>query len=154
MPPPTGVVNGPLIPIRKSRKTVMVSSHILPELANICDSIGIIQKAKLLISGSMEDVMHRVHKNRVIEVEFRKHAEKAPKYLSEQFPPEKLKVIETGEHLIRIEFDGLDDEIAEVLKFLVKKGFPVLWFREVMTDLEQVFLTVTEEMAAGARAEE
>ncbi len=143
-----------LTALKELGKTVMVSSHILPELANICDSIGIIQKARLLISGSMEEVMHRVHKNRVIEIEFRKHAAKAPKYLEEAFPEEKLKVIEQSEHLIRVEFDGLDDEIAEVLKYLVKKGFPVLWFREVMTDLEQVFLTVTEEMAAGARAEE
>lgn len=133
-------------------KTTLVSSHILPELASICDSIGIIQKAKLLISGSMDDVLKRVRKNRVIEIEFRKRPDEAIRFLQTKYRKEKLRPLEKNENLVRLEFDGLDAEIAGILKILVDNGHPVLWFREVMTDLEEIFLSVTEEAAAGQRA--
>lgn len=133
-------------------KTTLVSSHILPELASICDSIGIIQKAKLLISGSMDDVLKRVRKNRVIEIEFRKRPDEAIRFLQTKYRKEKLRPLEKNENMVRLEFDGLDAEIAGILKILVDNGHPVLWFREVMTDLEEIFLSVTEEAAAGQRA--
>lgn len=133
-------------------KTILVSSHILPELATICDSIGIIQKAKLLVSGSMQDVLKQVKKNRVIEIEFRKRANEAVAFLQTKYPESKLRPVEMNENLTRLEFDGLDAEIAGMLKILVDNGHPVLWFREVMTDLEEIFLTVTDETQAGERA--
>lgn len=133
-------------------KTMLVSSHILPELATICDSIGIIEKARLLISGSMQDVLKRVRKNRVIEIEFRKRAHQAVAFLQTKYPKEKLRPVERSENLVRLEFDGLDAEIAGMLKILVDNAHPVLWFREVMTDLEEIFLTVTDETALGKRA--
>lgn len=138
--------------LKKLGKTTLVSSHILPELASICDSIGIIQKAKLLISGSMDDVLKRVRKNRVIEIEFRKRPDEAIRFLQTKYRKEKLRPLEKNENLVRLEFDGLDAEIAGILKILVDNGHPVLWFREVMTDLEEIFLSVTEEAAAGQRA--
>lgn len=138
--------------LKELGKTTLVSSHILPELASICDSIGIIQKAKLLISGSMDDVLKRVRKNRVIEIEFRKRPDEAIRFLQTKYRKEKLRPLEKNENLVRLEFDGLDAEIAGILKILVDNGHPVLWFREVMTDLEEIFLSVTEEAAAGQRA--
>ncbi len=138
--------------LKELGKTTLVSSHILPELATICDSIGIIQKAKLLISGSMEDVLKRVRKNRVIEIELRKRPDEAIKFLQTKYRKEKLRPLEKNENLVRLEFDGLDAEIAGILKILVDNGHPVLWFREVMTDLEEIFLSVTEDTAAGQRA--
>ncbi len=138
--------------LKQLGKTMLVSSHILPELATICDSIGIIQKAKLLISGSMQDVLKRVRKNRVIEIEFRKRADEAVAFLQTKYPKEKLRPVELNENLARLEFDGLDAEIAGMLKVLVDNAHPVLWFREVMTDLEEIFLTVTSATEVGARA--
>lgn len=139
--------------LKQLGKTMLVSSHILPELATICDSIGIIQKARLLISGSMQDVLKRVRKNRVIEIEFRKRADEAIAFLQTKYPKEKLRPVEKNENLLRLEFDGLDAEIAGMLKILVDNAHPVLWFREVMTDLEEVFLSVTKDTRAGERAE-
>lgn len=141
-----------LATLKELGKTILVSSHILPELASICDDIGIIQKAKLLISGSMQSVMKGVRKNRSIEIELRKRTEEAISFLLKRYPREKLTVVEWNDNLVRLEFDGLDAEIAGILKLLVDAGYPVLWFREVMTDLEEIFLKVTEEAAAGERA--
>ena len=59
-----------------------------------------------------------------------------------------------NENLTRLEFDGLDAEIAGMLKILVDNAHPVLWFREVMTDLEEIFLTVTGDTHTGERATE
>ncbi len=143
-----------LATLKELGKTILVSSHILPELASICDGIGIIQKAKLLISGSMQSVMKGVRKNRSIEIELRKRTEEAITFLLKRYPREKLTVVEWNDNLVRLEFDGLDAEIAGILKLLVDAGHPVLWFREVMTDLEEIFLKVTEEAAAGERAAE
>src|SRR5574340_559472 len=56
--------------LRRMGKTILISSHILTELADCCTSIGIIERGKLLMHGPIEDVYHRIRRNRLIEIKF------------------------------------------------------------------------------------
>ncbi len=130
-------------------KTILISSHILPELANVCDKIGIIEKSNLQACGTMEEVMHQTRQNRLIEVEFRDNADKYIPLFQEQFPVKNPQ--RTG-RVLRFEYSGQENDIEKMLKDVLEKNFPVLWFREVPVDLEEVFMKITKMEAAGSRS--
>ena len=58
--------------LRRMGKTILISSHILAELADCCTSIGIIERGKLLITGPIEYVYHRLRRNRIVRIRFQK----------------------------------------------------------------------------------
>lgn len=135
-------------------KTILVSSHILPELATICDRIGILEQARLLLCDRMEKVLKQVEQRRVVEIEFLDNATKAAEALREAYPPEKLEIKEIIGRMVRLSFEGEEIEIAKLLKSLIQGGYPVLWYREEPLDLEHIYLKVTAAAAAGARRTE
>ncbi len=61
--------------LRKMGKTILISSHILTELADCCTSIGIIERGKLLMHGPIEEVYHRIRRNRIVRIRFLKNQE-------------------------------------------------------------------------------
>ncbi len=61
-------IRGLLKELRKLGKTIMVSSHILPELADICNKIGIIERGELLVNADVEAVMHQVRRQTILNV--------------------------------------------------------------------------------------
>ena len=130
------------------------SSHILPELATICDRIGIIEQARLLLCDKMEQVLKQVEQRRLVEIEVLDQAEKAAAALKEAYSADKLEVKEIVGRLLRVSFEGEDIEIAKMLKSLVQGGYQVLWYREEPLDLEHVYMKVTAEAKAGTRRTE
>jgi ABC-2 type transport system ATP-binding protein len=140
-----------LIRLKGMDKTLIVSSHILPELATICDHIGIIEQGKLLQYGSVQEVMKTVQQRRAIDIEFSSGVDAAAEYLKSAHDEEKLKVSETVGELARVEFSGGDDEIVSLLNGLVTNGHKVLWYSESLMDLEQVYMKVTQQAKAGSR---
>ena len=140
-----------LIRLKSMDKTLIVSSHILPELATICDHIGIIEQGKLLQYGSVQDVMKTVQQRRAIDIEFSTGAAAAIEYLKSVHDEENLQVAESVGELVRIEFSGSDEEIVGLLNGLVTNGHKVLWYSESLMDLEQVYMKVTQQAKAGSR---
>jgi len=137
--------------LKEMGKTILVSSHILPELATICDRIGILEQARLLVCDKMEQVLKQVEQRRLLEIELLQNVEGAAAALREAYPPEKLAVKEIVGRMLRVSFEGEDVEISKLLKSLVQGGYPVLWCREEPLDLERVYLKVTAVAKAGAR---
>ena len=137
--------------LKEMGKTILVSSHILPELASICDRIGILEQARLLVCDRMEAVVKQVEQRRMIDIEMLHDAETAAGLLAQRFPAPKLEIQETLGKLIRLSFEGEDAEIAGLLGFLVEQGQAVLWYREVPLDLEHVYMKVTTQAKAGKR---
>jgi len=137
--------------LKELDKTVLVSSHILPELASVCDRIGILEQARLLLCDRMEAVLRQVEQRSLIEVEVLGDAARAGALLAAQFPAPKLEVSEIVGNLLRLSFEGEDEEIAGLLGFLIQQGVGVLWYREVPLDLEHVFMKVTTQAKAGKR---
>ena len=137
--------------LKELGKTVLVSSHILPELASVCDRIGILEQSRLLLCDSMEAVLRQVELRSLIELEVLADPERAGELLAAQFPAPKLEVTEIVGNLLRLSFAGEDVEIAGLLTFLIQQEVGVLWYREVPLDLEHIYMKVTTQAKAGKR---
>ena len=124
------------------------------ELASICDRIGILEQARLLVCDRMEAVLKQVQQRRLIDIELLHDADAAAALLAARFPAPKLEIKETLGKLLRLSFEGEEAEIAGLLGFLVEQGQAVLWYREVPLDLEHVYMKVTTQAKAGKRRAE
>ena len=126
----------------KRGKTLMISSHILHELATISDSVGIIEEGKLVRSGSVADVMADVRQRRLLEVRVAGDAAGARRAIE---AIDGLDVVgaETEHGQISVETDGDDEFLAGALKRLIDEGVAVVLFQEAPTDLETAFLGLT-----------
>jgi ABC-2 type transport system ATP-binding protein len=125
--------------LKELGKTVLISSHILPELASVCDTVGIIEKSKLLAIGPIKKIMDEVRERRQVQVELLSRAEEAAEILKEQ----GVMHIKVVENCIQFEFEGDDERAAELLRLLHVNAFDVCWMNEVEADLEEVFIRVT-----------
>lgn len=121
-------------------KTIVISSHILPELAEMCTEVGIIDHGALAASGSVQEIMHRLTKKRVIYIRPAAEMEKMLRILEEQ-PAVQGLVKNTRD--VEFDFGGTDAELAALLKQLVLADVPVVAFGEKEGNLEEVFMRVT-----------
>lgn len=136
-------MRGLLKELRNMKKTILVSSHILPELADICNKIGIIERGKLLFDGDVESAIRRVRQHKVLDVVVVNGATPAAKQLLET-QKEVLKVEMKDEEMMQVTLnDGIEDGsfIADVL---VKNNFRLKMLREEQINLEDVFMAITK----------
>jgi ABC-2 type transport system ATP-binding protein len=122
-------------------KTILISSHILSELAEMCTSIGIIDNGKMVISGTVSDIMQQIYSKKLIKIKVNDKLEEAVMILKE-FP--FIDKITTGENLIQAGFDGGDEDMSRVLSTLVTRAIPVATFAQLDGNLEDVFMKVTK----------
>lgn len=126
--------------LRDIGKTIMLSSHILPELAGVCDLIGILEKGRLLAFGTVDEVTRKVQENLKITVSVNSDIQTA-KEICDSFPGVSSTSANANElHFI---FTGPRGTIPQLLAKLVASGVQVAEFKEDHADLEQVFLSVT-----------
>ena len=121
-------------------KTVLLSSHILTELSEICDAVAVIEKGKILATGTIEEIMTGLREHRILSVRLRGDRETAMKFLLEQ--PGVARVIDANDRL-QLEFTGDDTAQVALLGKLVGAGFPVLEFNVEGAGLEDVFMRIT-----------
>ncbi|MBZ0257630.1 ABC transporter ATP-binding protein [bacterium] len=127
--------------LQRMGKTILISSHILAELADCCNKIGIIERGTLLASGEIKKIMHQVREAMVLEIELIEPNNNLEKILWD-FPG--VKNVEPMGQITRVEFVGELPEITRLHKLLIEKGVNLLFFREVPADLEEVFMKVTK----------
>ena len=132
--------------LRNLGKTIIVSSHILPELADFCTSVGIIEKGKLLVSGPIDSLIGDNLGARVLEIKVPvEDKATASKVLA---PLNGVRnVAERGEFL-DVQFDGGIDAQNDLLLALINAKVRIISFGEVQTDLEAVFMNLTRGLVA------
>ena len=132
--------------LRNLGKTIIVSSHILPELADFCTSVGIIEKGKLLVSGPIDSLIGDNLGARVLEIKVPAE-DKAT--ASKVLGPLKgvRNIAERGEFL-DVQFDGGIDAQNDLLLALITAKVRIVSFGEVQTDLEAVFMNLTRGLVA------
>ena len=132
--------------LRNLGKTIIVSSHILPELADFCTSVGIIEKGKLLVSGPIDSLIGDNLGARVLEIKVpAEDKAMASKVLA---PLTGVRnVAERGEFL-DVQFDGGIDAQNDLLLALITAKVRIVSFGEVQTDLEAVFMNLTRGLVA------
>jgi ABC-2 type transport system ATP-binding protein len=126
-------------------KTVLVSSHILTELADFCTSIGIIEAGHILAAGRIDDITAKLAGNVMIEITVKGDTAVALDVLSER--PEIKRATCDG-RTIHAEYVGQPDEVDELLEYLINRGVRVLSFARIEADLEDIFLKVTRGVVA------
>ena len=127
--------------LRRMGKTILISSHILTELADCCTSIGIIERGKLLMHGPIHEVYSRIRGNQVIEARFGENIETGLSIIRSS--PDVRDVQVDGSKVV-IEFTSAEHNPAEILKSLVENGVEVINFGQKDPNLEDVFMMVTK----------
>lgn len=122
-------------------KTIVISSHILPELAEMCTSIGIIDRGQMVATGTVNEIMKKITYNKTIFVKVLDKMQQLVTVLSE-YP--QIKNIVEGVDTLEFDFDGEDIELSKILFDIVKKDIPVIGFKEKEGNLEQIFMQVTD----------
>jgi len=127
--------------LRKMGKTILISSHILTELADCCTSIGIIERGKLLMHGPIDEVYHRIRRNRIVEIKFLENLEAGVSILRKT--PETRDVrIEDGR--VTVELAADEEQLAALMERLIAEGVRMHSFAEKEPTLEDVFMLVTK----------
>ncbi|GAC1472198.1 MAG: ABC transporter ATP-binding protein [Isosphaeraceae bacterium] len=128
--------------LRGMGKTILVSSHILSELADFCTSIGIIERGRLLAAGSIQQIQRQLRSHRVLKVRvLDERVEPALTLLRDDLSVES---VDCYDHMITAQFHGQDDEQARLLGKLVNAGVLVQSFAEEPLSLEEVFMMITK----------
>ncbi len=122
-------------------KTVVVSSHILSELAELCDAVGIIERGRLVASGRLDEISRQVREGRTLRLKTLSDQEAAKAMLRDQ--PGVGEIYEVN-GCLEVEFLGDDEATARLLAVLVGRGVQVVSFSEVTSGLEEVFLRLTK----------
>lgn len=138
-----------LLKLAEMGKTLIVTSHILPELSRICNVVAIMTKGKLRAFGTLDQIMQAIRQRRTFEVqlvEAAKAADVAAAVTHGLDESEQQSVAaHEAEAVVRFQTSRSDTDLAEMLNGLVRANLGIAQFREVPTDLEDAFLTVTRE---------
>lgn len=127
--------------LAEAGKAVLISSHILTELAEVCDRVGILEQGRLLAVGSVAEISARVQTQSMVRVRVLEDGERLRGWLATSADINELQV--DGD-LISFTHRGDRDSEASLLKKIVEAGFRVVEFGAQHKSLEDVFLHVTE----------
>lgn len=134
-------VKGVLKELRRMGKTILISSHVLSELADICTSIGILEGGQLLMHGSISDVYRRIRGNRKIEIRVAAGLDTA---MSVVRSSPYLRDVRLDQETIYAELDADDAGVGTLLADLIRQGVAVTNFADKEPTLEDVFMVVTK----------
>ena len=127
--------------LRRMGKTILISSHILTELADCCTSIGIIERGQLLMHGPIDEVYRRIQRNRIIELKVLENMDAALSIIRSR--PE-TRDLQPFDHRVTVELEAGDEQVADLLEQLLKGGVRLRSYAEKDPTLEDVFMLVTK----------
>lgn len=122
-------------------KTIILSSHILSELAEMCNQVGIIEQGKLLYSGSMQQLNHHLHGQRQIRLRTLSPPQLVEPALSSYLGVTGCYQTDSG---WVVNLSGDDEALAGLLTHLVEHNIRLTHFSETANDLESVFMQITK----------
>jgi ABC-2 type transport system ATP-binding protein len=160
--------------LKRMGKTIIISSHILPELAEMCNTVGIIERGQLLFSGNVADAVKRAKMGQVVQVAVTGRTQQAAELLS-KLPGVTKVAINEGQGpqmggvtlpLIQVNFDGMApgssaaatigangsaatatqarQDLSDIPNILINNGFRIAQFTEEAVNLETAFMRLTK----------
>jgi ABC-2 type transport system ATP-binding protein len=136
--------------LRSLGKTIVISSHILPELEELCTSVAIVDRGQLLAQGRVADIEKRLRYGAVLRVRVLgdlDELEAARQHFAAEARIASATILADGQ--IELGFRGDDDESAALLARAIGAGVRVASFARAASDLEELFLQVTSGQAPG-----
>lgn len=128
-----------LIEQAKRGKAIMISSHILPELSEMCTSVGIMERGAMVVTGRVTDITARIMGHAELDIGVLSGEEQLSRVLRED--PRAGEPSQHGD-MIRVTYEGTPEETADLLARLVASGVRVVSFNQRTVGLEEVFLKV------------
>jgi ABC-2 type transport system ATP-binding protein len=144
--------------LRGMGKTILVSSHILPELGEMCTGVAIIDHGRVLRSGTIGEIERSLRASALLRIEIVGGAterEAATEWLGNDAGVADVLPVESGsEDVVRLDvsYDGPAGAQADLLRRMVEAGHRVSGFSQATTDLEEIFLKVTGQQAEETAA--
>lgn len=133
-------------------KTIFVSSHILPELSDFCNKVGIIEAGRLVVGGEVEDITRGLWSVRRMSLRLADTPAASDDHWRESLKvleaDPKVSRIEADKDLLHFDYAGDTAALADLLAELVARKVRVAGFWEEATDLEDVFMKVTKGVVA------
>lgn len=130
-----------LLNLKSMGKTIVISSHILSELSEMCNSIGIMNHGNLVAAGRIEDVMDRVFGGNQLIITLDEGRDTAVRIVREQV---NVKLDSVGEHELKLSHSMTKQEIARMIGAMIAGGVVVTGFHKQEGNLETLFMRVTE----------
>jgi ABC-2 type transport system ATP-binding protein len=128
--------------LRRMGKTIIISSHILPELTELCTMIGIIDHGRMQVTGSVQEVVQHLSAGRRLRITVVGDKEAAVGILK---PLAAVRNIEIANGAIEASYEGDESTAAEILQALTAGGIKVSAFSEVDGGLEEAFMRATSD---------
>ena len=124
-------------------KTLMVSSHILPELAVVCDEVGIIHQGVLKAAGPIGEVLSRISKDRLVELKAAGSLDAARRFIDSDKRCSAIDRTHLAEGILRFRFSGDDAAQGQLLQSLIAAGIQPVSFRDIPPSLEDAYLAIS-----------
>ena len=131
--------------LRRMGKTILISSHILSELADCCTSIGIIERGEMLMHGPIDSVYRKIRRNRIVEIRFIGNQDAGLSILRSD---PSLRGIDIEGDRATAELETDDEGLARLLEQLVAGGVKMKSFSDKDPSLEDVFMLITKGLVA------
>jgi ABC-2 type transport system ATP-binding protein len=141
--------------LRRMGKTILISSHILPELAELCNVVGIIERGQLLFNGTVDEILRRAKLGHVFHVGVSDRVEQAAELLGKAPGVKKVAIVQSdgsmvnGRHSFREIHVSYEDKaggqaFTDLPNMLVNQGFRIVKFTEEPVNLETAFMRLTK----------
>lgn len=132
--------------LRQMGKTIFVSSHILPELADFCTSVGIMERGQLVVAGRVHDIVQKLEGSILLDVRLTGDNENGARALEVVRANPLVKEAKAEGNHLTVSFTGTNEELPQLLAALIGAQLPVASFGQREADLEDVFMRVTKGM--------
>ncbi|WP_342600491.1 ABC transporter ATP-binding protein [Psychrobacillus sp. FSL H8-0483] len=129
--------------LKNMGKTILISSHILPELAEMCDEIGVIDGGKLIAHGSVAEIQAQLAGEKQITVRVKGLLENAATFFEEDPFASKVEIHEEKSSII-FNYRGSEEDQINLLKKALDQQLRIISFSETETNLEDVFMEITK----------
>lgn len=121
-------------------KTIVISSHILSELSEMCNSIGIMNRGQLITAGRIEDIMQQISGGKKMHIQVASGMESAVRILKEQVG---TRIESVRENEIIMLFNGADEEISALIGLMIQNQVVLTGFYREEGSLESLFMQLT-----------
>jgi ABC-2 type transport system ATP-binding protein len=132
--------------LQEAGMTILISSHVLSDLAELCTSVGIMELGFLVESASLKQLYQRLARQQIL-VSTLGNLDTLINELKNQSLVEELQVI-SGKNSVRLNFSGKEEDSAELLRSLIHSGIPITDFHCTQEDLETIFLKLGHKQAS------
>jgi ABC-2 type transport system ATP-binding protein len=122
-------------------KTIVVSSHILPELADVCNKFGIIDRGVMTVNSTVADIMTQIRKQVILNIMVDKDAAAAARVLEQHDDVDKVEMVDEQIIVTLVEGQAVYSHLSGVL---VEAGFGLTLLSEEAVDLEKAFMMLTK----------